>query len=233
MPSILKANNLVKQYSKRAVVDGVSVSVKQGEIVGLLGPNGAGKTTTFYMITGMIKPNSGEILLDGDDISNEPMFKRARLGIGYLPQEASIFRKMSVYQNIYSVLEFMAMDKSEREDKANELMKEFGKFIVLVLRPDNIAMLSLIGGFGYKLFKLLIKKMDGQQNEIISKLDKRIDSLEVEILRLQILDGIESKRLSYSEVLYFFDKYKALGGNSFVEDKVEKYVYDLNKRRDK
>lgn len=126
MPSILKANNLIKQYSKRAVVDGVSVSVKQGEIVGLLGPNGAGKTTTFYMITGMIKPNSGEILLDGSDISLEPMYKRARLGIGYLPQEASIFRKMSVYQNIYSVLEFMAMDRSEREDKANELMKEFG-----------------------------------------------------------------------------------------------------------
>lgn len=100
----------------------------------------------------------------------------------------------------------------------------------MVLRPDNIAMLSLIGGFGYKLSKLLIKKLDGQQNEIISRLDKRMDSLEVEILRLQILDGIESKRLSYSEVLYFFDKYKALGGNSFVEDKVEKYVYDLNKR---
>jgi len=126
MPSILKANDLVKQYSKRAVVDGVSVSVKQGEIVGLLGPNGAGKTTTFYMITGMIKPNSGEILLDGDDISNEPMYKRARLGIGYLPQEASIFRKMTVYQNIYSVLEFMTMDKADKEDKANELMKEFG-----------------------------------------------------------------------------------------------------------
>ena len=103
MPSILKANDLVKQYSKRAVVDGVSVSVKQGEIVGLLGPNGAGKTTTFYMITGMIKPNSGEIMLDSEDISLQPMYKRARLGIGYLPQEASIFRKMSVYQNIYSV----------------------------------------------------------------------------------------------------------------------------------
>ena len=100
MPSILKANNLVKQYSKRNVVDTVSVSVKQGEIVGLLGPNGAGKTTTFYMITGMIKPNSGEILLDGQDISSEPMYKRARLGIGYLPQEDSIFRKMTVYQNI-------------------------------------------------------------------------------------------------------------------------------------
>ncbi|MEO8514478.1 MAG: LPS export ABC transporter ATP-binding protein [Ignavibacteria bacterium] len=126
MPSILKAENLVKQYSKRAVVDGVSVSVKQGEIVGLLGPNGAGKTTTFYMITGMIKPNSGEILLDSDDISLQPMYKRARLGIGYLPQEASIFRKMTVYQNIYSVLEFMPMDKADREDKANDLMKEFG-----------------------------------------------------------------------------------------------------------
>ena len=126
MPSILKANDLIKMYSKRAVVDGVSVSVKQGEIVGLLGPNGAGKTTTFYMITGMIKPNSGTITIDSEDISLEPMYKRARLGIGYLPQEASIFRKMSVYQNLYSVLEFMSLDRSEREDKANELMKEFG-----------------------------------------------------------------------------------------------------------
>lgn len=126
MPSILKANNLVKQYSNRAVVDNVTISVKQGEIVGLLGPNGAGKTTTFYMITGMIKPNAGEIFLDSDDVSLQPMYKRARLGIGYLPQEASIFRKMSVYQNIYSVLEFMPMDKADREDKTNELMKEFG-----------------------------------------------------------------------------------------------------------
>ena len=126
MPSVLKAGNLVKEYSKRAVVDGVSVSVKQGEIVGLLGPNGAGKTTTFYMITGMIKPNSGEIYMDNEDISGLPMYKRARLGIGYLPQEASIFRKMTVYQNIYSVLEFMPLERSEREDKAVELMKEFG-----------------------------------------------------------------------------------------------------------
>lgn len=126
MASILKANHLVKVYNKRSVVDGVSISVKQGEVVGLLGPNGAGKTTTFYVITGMIKPNSGEILLDGEDISSQPMYKRARLGIGYLPQEASIFQKMTVYQNIYSVLEFMHLEKFEREDKANELMKEFG-----------------------------------------------------------------------------------------------------------
>jgi lipopolysaccharide export system ATP-binding protein len=126
MPSVLKAKNLVKQYSDRNVVDEVSVSVKQGEIVGLLGPNGAGKTTTFYMITGMIQPNSGEIFLDDEDISGLPMYKRARLGIGYLPQEASIFRKMTVYQNIYAVLEFMNLDHSERDEKTYKLMKEFG-----------------------------------------------------------------------------------------------------------
>jgi lipopolysaccharide export system ATP-binding protein len=126
MPSQLKANNLVKKYSDRNVVDDVSVSLKQGEIVGLLGPNGAGKTTTFYMITGMIQPNSGEITLDNEDISALPMYKRARLGIGYLPQEASIFRKMTVFQNIYAVLEFMNLDHSEREEKTYKLMKEFG-----------------------------------------------------------------------------------------------------------
>ncbi|MCI0449203.1 MAG: LPS export ABC transporter ATP-binding protein [Chlorobi bacterium] len=126
MPSVLKAENLIKEYSKRYVVDGVSLSVKQGEIVGLLGPNGAGKTTTFYMITGMIKSNSGEIYIDGEDISQMPMYKRARLGIGYLPQEASIFKRMTVYQNIYSVLEFMGLEHHERDDKTHKLMKEFG-----------------------------------------------------------------------------------------------------------
>lgn len=126
MASILKADNLVKEYGKRAVVDDISVSVKQGEIVGLLGPNGAGKTTTFYMITGMVKAKSGEISIDGEDISSKPMYKRARMGIGYLPQEASIFRKMTVYQNIYSVLEFMKLDSQERDEKTRKLMKEFG-----------------------------------------------------------------------------------------------------------
>jgi lipopolysaccharide export system ATP-binding protein len=124
--AILKAADLVKTYNKRNVVDGVSVSVKQGEIVGLLGPNGAGKTTTFYMITGMVKANSGDIYIDRDDISELPMYKRARLGIGYLPQEASIFRKMTVYENICAVLEFMPLDKIEREEKTKQLLKDFG-----------------------------------------------------------------------------------------------------------
>ncbi len=126
MPSVLKADNLVKEYGKRAVVDNISISVKQGEIVGLLGPNGAGKTTTFYMITGMISANSGEIYIDNEEISGAPMYKRARMGIGYLPQEASVFRRMTVYQNIYAVLEFMKLDKAERDDKTRKLMKEFG-----------------------------------------------------------------------------------------------------------
>lgn len=121
----LKASNLLKEYKKRKVVNNVSLKLKQGEIVGLLGPNGAGKTTTFYMICGMIKPNEGEIELDREDITKLPMYKRARLGIGYLPQEPSIFRRMTVRENILSILQFMKLDKAEREDKCEQLMSEF------------------------------------------------------------------------------------------------------------
>lgn len=125
MSSKLKATDLVKEYKQRVVVNNVSVEVKQGEIVGLLGPNGAGKTTTFYMICGMIRPNSGFIELDGDDISRFPMYKRAQAGIGYLPQEPSIFRKMTVRENILSILQFMNIDKDEMEDRCEKLLKDF------------------------------------------------------------------------------------------------------------
>ncbi len=123
--SELKASNLVKEYKRRKVVNDVSLNLKNGEIVGLLGPNGAGKTTTFYMICGMVRPTEGEIELDRDYITRQPMYKRARLGIGYLPQEASIFRKMTVRENILSILEFMKVTKREREDKCEELMNDF------------------------------------------------------------------------------------------------------------
>jgi lipopolysaccharide export system ATP-binding protein len=123
--SILLTHNLVKEYKERLVVNNVSIELKQGEIVGLLGPNGAGKTTTFYMICGMIKADSGEIEFDGEYITKLPMYKRARLGIGYLPQEPSVFRKLSVEDNIMSVLQFMKLDKSEREERCQQLMKEF------------------------------------------------------------------------------------------------------------
>jgi lipopolysaccharide export system ATP-binding protein len=123
---ILKADNLIKKYKSRTVVKGVSVEVKQGEIVGLLGPNGAGKTTTFYMIVGMIKPNDGRIFLDETEITNFPMYKRAQYGIGYLAQEASVFRKLSVEDNIKAVLEMVNLTKAEQAEKLETLLNEFG-----------------------------------------------------------------------------------------------------------
>jgi lipopolysaccharide export system ATP-binding protein len=120
------ANGLEKQYRKRKVVDGANFHVNKGEVVGLLGPNGAGKTTTFYMIVGLVKPNAGSVTLNGDDISREPMYRRARLGIGYLPQEISIFRKMTVEDNIRSVLDIRGLDKAEIEDTTNNLVHELG-----------------------------------------------------------------------------------------------------------
>lgn len=121
----LRAENLFKKYKSRTVVNDVSVEVGQGEIVGLLGPNGAGKTTTFYMMVGLIKPNGGEIFLEDQNITDLPMFKRAKLGIGYLAQEASIFRKLSVEENILAPLEMRNIPKKERKEKVEKLLEEF------------------------------------------------------------------------------------------------------------
>ena len=122
----LYTESIVKKYGSRTVVKGVSVEVNRGEIVGLLGPNGAGKTTSFYMIVGLIKPNSGKVFLDDKDITKLPMYKRARLGIGYLAQEASVFRKLSVEDNIKAVLEMSKFSKAEQKDKLESLLDEFG-----------------------------------------------------------------------------------------------------------
>lgn len=122
----LRAENLIKTYKGRDVVKGISVEVNQGEIVGLLGPNGAGKTTSFYMIVGLIKPNSGDIILDKQTITKFPMYKRAQYGIGYLAQEASVFRKLSIEDNILSVLELTKLSKKERYMKMESLIEEFG-----------------------------------------------------------------------------------------------------------
>lgn len=121
----LRTDNLVKKYGKRTVVDHVSIDVKQGEIVGLLGPNGAGKTTTFYMTTGLISPNSGNIYLDDKNITKDPVYRRAKLGIGYLAQEASVFRKLSVENNIRAVLEMTDLSKEEQQEKLESLLSEF------------------------------------------------------------------------------------------------------------
>ncbi len=123
---VLRSEGLVKKYKKRTVVNDVTVDVRQGEVVGLLGPNGAGKTTTFYMIVGMISPNGGRVFLDDVEITKTAMYKRARMGIGYLPQEASIFRKMTVEENILSVLQMMDMTAAERRLRCEHLLNDFG-----------------------------------------------------------------------------------------------------------
>ncbi|MBI2967418.1 MAG: LPS export ABC transporter ATP-binding protein [Bacteroidetes bacterium] len=131
--------NLIKKYHGRTVVDEVSIRLEQGEIVGLLGPNGAGKTTTFYMIVGFIKPLSGKIIMDDKDITSFPMYRRARLGIGYLPQEASIFRKMKVEDNIMAILETTSLNKKERKDRMEQLISEFGLHHVRKNRGDLLS----------------------------------------------------------------------------------------------
>jgi lipopolysaccharide export system ATP-binding protein len=136
---ILKANNLIKSYSGKSVVNDVSLNLKQGEIVGLLGPNGAGKTTSFYMIVGLIKPNSGSIYLDDKEITSFPMYKRAQNGIGYLAQESSVFRKMSIEDNIHSVLEMTNLSKKEQIKKVESLLDEFGLQAIRKSRGDLLS----------------------------------------------------------------------------------------------
>lgn len=139
--SILKTDNLIKKYKSAEVVRGVSIDIKEGEIVGLLGPNGAGKTTTFYMITGMITPSSGEVRIDDDIITRMPMYKRARLGIGYLAQEASVFTKLSVEDNLKLALELTSLTKQDQKNRLEQLLEEFSIGHI----RKNIAM-TLSGG---------------------------------------------------------------------------------------
>ena len=136
---ILTAKNISKSYRGRKVVNSISVDVKQGEIVGLLGPNGAGKTTSFYMIVGIIKPENGDIFLDQEVISKYPMYQRAQKGIGYLAQEESVFRKLSVEDNILGVLEFSELTKIQQKEKAEQLMEEFGLINIRKNRGDLLS----------------------------------------------------------------------------------------------
>lgn len=139
MISEIYTQQLIKTYGRRTVVNEVSVRVKQGEIVGLLGPNGAGKTTTFYMVVGLIKPDDGQVFLDKEEITRMPMYKRAQLGIGYLPQEASVFRKMSVEDNILSILEMTGLKKSEQKEKLENLLDEFRLHHVRKNKGDSLS----------------------------------------------------------------------------------------------
>jgi lipopolysaccharide export system ATP-binding protein len=139
--NVLETEEIVKLYGGRAVVDGININVRAGEIVGLLGPNGAGKTTSFYMIVGLVRPNSGRVIFSNVDVTNYPMFKRARLGMGYLPQEESIFRKMTVEQNILAILETLPLSKYERQQRCDQLLHQFG-----IERVAKNTALTLSGG---------------------------------------------------------------------------------------
>lgn len=136
---ILRSDNLIKVYGRRHVVKGVSINVNQGEIVGLLGPNGAGKTTTFYMVVGFIQPNEGKVFLNDEEITTLPMYKRAQKGIGYLPQEPSVFRKLTVEDNVRAVLEMTTLSKAAQKDKLEELIEEFNLHKVRKSRGDTLS----------------------------------------------------------------------------------------------
>ncbi|MEI6715125.1 MAG: LPS export ABC transporter ATP-binding protein [Verrucomicrobiota bacterium] len=123
---ILKTEKLVKIYGRRAVVNGVDIQLSRGEIVGLLGPNGAGKTTSFYMMVGLVRPNGGRVIFQGEDVTDLPMYERARMGMGYLPQEESIFRKLTVEENLMAILEMLPLGKKERKERCEELLEQFG-----------------------------------------------------------------------------------------------------------
>lgn len=135
----LRAENIVKRYGKHTVVKGVSFNVNEGEIVGLLGPNGAGKTTSFYMIVGLVQPNAGAVFLDDKNITDEPMYRRAKYGVGYLPQEASVFRKLSVEDNVMAILEMLDMSKEERRERLETLLDELGLQHVRKSRGDFLS----------------------------------------------------------------------------------------------
>ena len=170
----LRADNIQKIYGNRKVVKGISLEVEQGEIIGLLGPNGAGKTTSFYMIVGMVKPNFGHIYLEDEEITDDAMYKRAQKGIGYLAQEASIFRKLSVEDNIMSVLEFTDRSKAERKQRLEELIDEFSLDHVRKNRGDLLS-----GGERNRLHLAMTLKTEAN----VLLLDEPTNDLDVNTLR--------------------------------------------------
>jgi lipopolysaccharide export system ATP-binding protein len=181
---VLLTNDLIKIYAGRPVVNGVKLTVNQGEIVGLLGKNGAGKTTSFYLIVGLVRPNRGRVIFSGTDVTDYPMYKRARLGMGYLPQEESIFRKMTVEQNILAILETMPLSKQERRHRCDELLHQFG-----IERIAKNTALTLSGGEKRRLTiarSLVSRPKLLMLDEPFSGVDPiAVEDLQVEVKRLK------------------------------------------------
>jgi lipopolysaccharide export system ATP-binding protein len=212
----LKARNLVKEYGGHRVVDDVSLRIRSGEVVGLLGPNGAGKTTTFYMITGLVKPDKGEIFLDSQDISRLPVYVRARLGINYLPQETSVFRKLSVAENIMAILESVEPDRKVREARLEELLAELDISALRNQRAD-----SLSGGQKRRLeitralvtqpdFILLDEPFAGLDPIVVLEIQKIIGELKQRGIGIVITDHNTRETLGVCDLIYLLDKGRIL-----------------------
>src|SRR6187431_3461102 len=217
---ILRAEHLMKKYKTRTVVNDVSVHVNQGEIVGLLGPNGAGKTTSFYMIVGLIKPNEGHIFLDDEDITALPMYQRARKGLGYLAQEASVFRKLTVEENIMSVLEMMEFTKQQRKEKVDELIEEFS----LQKVRKNLGM-SLSGGERRRTeiaralavdpnFVLLDEPFAGVDPIAVEEIQSIVAKLKTKNIGILITDHNVNETLSITDRAYLLFEGKILKSGS-------------------
>lgn len=212
----MTARGLVKEYSGRRVVDNVSLRIESGSVVGLLGPNGAGKTTTFYMITGLVKPDLGEVYLDGQDISDLPVYLRARLGISYLPQETSVFRKLTVAENIMAILETVESDKNRRKDRLEQLLSELD---ITRLRDQKAE--SLSGGQKRRLeitralvinpsFMLLDEPFAGLDPIVVLEIQKIIAKLKERGIGVIITDHNTRETLGVCDTIYLLDKGKIL-----------------------
>lgn len=212
----MTARGLVKEYSGRRVVDNVSLRIESGSVVGLLGPNGAGKTTTFYMITGLVRPDMGEVYLDGQDISDLPVYLRARLGISYLPQETSVFRKLTVAQNIMAILETVEPDKKKRNKRLEELLAELD---ITRLRDQKAE--SLSGGQKRRLeitralvinpsFMLLDEPFAGLDPIVVLEIQKIIATLKERGIGVIITDHNTRETLGVCDIIYLLDKGKIL-----------------------
>jgi lipopolysaccharide export system ATP-binding protein len=212
----LEARGLVKVYNGYRAVDDVSLTIKSGEVVGLLGPNGAGKTTTFYIITGLIKPDRGEVYLDGQDISPLPVYLRARLGISYLPQETSVFRKLTVGQNIMAILETVEPDRARREERLEELLNELDIRALRNQRAD-----SLSGGQKRRLeitralvtdpaFILLDEPFAGLDPIVVLEIQKIVGKLKDRGIGVVITDHNTRETLGVCDKIYLLDKGRIL-----------------------
>ncbi len=220
---ILRAENLVKKYKKRTVVNHVSVEVAQGEIVGLLGPNGAGKTTTFYMIVGLIKPNDGDIYLEDENITDLPMYRRAKKGIGYLAQEASVFRKLTVEENLMAVLEMTKLSKQDQKNKMNSLLEEFSlghvrKSIGMVLSGGERRRTEIARALAVDpKFVLLDEPFAGVDPIAVEEIQTIVAQLKNKNIGILITDHNVNETLSITDRAYLMFEGKLLKAGSAEE----------------